>query len=258
MSDWADKMDVYRADPEIALTDLDYEIVAAAQSRGFRLSRVILFLILALLAILLIAMLMGSSSSSQAASRISQTQLAFSNSMRQVWQEHVQWTRELINAIVDGAPMAEQAAVTTHLLDNVPAMVKLFSPFYSAPVIAEMSGLLNGHLTTAAELVAAAKAGNPVVAADAERRWYENAQQLAAFFHRINPNHWSEADLAAMLKRHLDLTKLEATQRLQGEYAASAQTYNMIQQQALEMADAFTTGLVKQHPRTFDTVAIRL
>ena len=46
---------------------------------------------------------------------------------------------------------------------------------------ARFDSLLTSHLVIAAELVKAAKAGDSRAAADAERRWYANADEIAAF-----------------------------------------------------------------------------
>jgi hypothetical protein len=238
--------------------NLDLEVESEAKARGVNLPRVVIILLLIIAVVILIAMFAGSSSSSQAANRISAFQLAFSNAMRQVWQEHVDWTRELIGAIVDRAPLTDLAAVQARLLQNVPDMTKLFARFYPATVIAQMTDLLTTHLTTAAEVVVAARDGNATALADANSRWYANAQQLATFFNKINPDFGTQAQLLSMFNQHLDLTKLEATQRISGQFAQSVQTFNQIQQQALAMADMFTAGLVKQFPKTFEATVFQI
>lgn len=62
---------------------------------------------------------------------------------------------------------------------------------------------MRDHLTIAAQLVKAAKAGDSQAAADAEKRW-ANADEIATFLNHINPN-WSKEDLTSMLYEHISL-----------------------------------------------------
>ena len=45
--------------------------------------------------------------------------------------------------------------------------------------------LIEEHLLIAASLVEAAKAGNSTAASDAEKKWYENADEIAPFENSI-------------------------------------------------------------------------
>ncbi|RAV23444.1 hypothetical protein DQG23_01905 [Paenibacillus contaminans] len=154
----------------------------------------------------------------------------------------------LIISIASGLP--DEAAVTERLLRNAPDMAAVFRRYYGGRVASEFNRLFTEHLVLAAQLVKAAKAGNSKAVAEAERKWYANADEIAAFLSRINPN-WPKPVLQKMLHEHLRLTKAEAVQRLSQNYKADIATYDQIEKQALEMADAFTEGIVKQFPHKF-------
>ncbi len=110
--------------------------------------------------------------------------------------------------------------------------------------------MLTEHLTIAAELVQAAIMGDAAAVADAERRWYQNADQIAALLAHINP-FWSEQEWRRMLHEHLALTQQEAVVLIAHNYAASIALLDRIEAQALEMADMLTEGILKQFPREF-------
>lgn len=110
--------------------------------------------------------------------------------------------------------------------------------------------MLTSHLVTAAQLVKAAKAGDNTAAANAEKSWYANADEIAAFLASINP-YWSERDWREMLHTHLALTKSEAVDMLNKKYGDSVSTYDQIEIEALQMADMMKTGIIKQFPNLF-------
>ena len=179
---------------------------------------------------------------------ISNTEQMLSNHMRLLWEQHVYWTLLFILGITFGLPNAE--LITTRLLRNPKDFEKILIPVYGETLAAEFSQLFTAHLTIAAELVKAAKAGNNAVAADAERRWYENADQIAAFFSRANP-YWSAQEWQKMLYDHLAMTKNAAANYLTQKYVDAIRGFDDIERQALAMADMMTQGIVKQFPEYF-------
>jgi len=166
---------------------------------------------------------------------------------RTLWEQHVAWTRMLIISIAEG--LADEAVVTERLLRNPTDMAQIFEHYYGKPVGDEFNRLFTQHLVLAAELVKEAKAGQTEAAAEAERKWYANADEIAAFLSSINPN-WNEEDLKGMLHEHLKLTKEEAVLRLQKQYKQDIAKFDEIEQQALTMADAFASGISIQFYHT--------
>lgn len=171
-----------------------------------------------------------------------------SNHMRLLWEQHVYWTRMLILSIAFKLPDAE--FVTNRLLRNPKDFEAALRPFYGGDIAAKFAELFTSHLTIAAELVKAASAGNGTAAADAERRWYANADQIAAFLGSFNP-YWSAQEWQKMLYDHLAMTKTEAVDILSQRYADSISTFENIERQAMLMADTMTHGIVKQFPQYF-------
>ncbi len=179
---------------------------------------------------------------------ISKAEADLKNHLRMLWEQHVVWTRLTILSIVFGLPDVDQ--VTNRLLRNPKDFEAALKLFYGDEIASTFADLFTNHLVIAAELVKAAKAGNSGAAADAERRWYANADEIAAFLGSINP-YWSQDDWKAMLHEHLALTKTEAVNLLTGNYSEGISTFDEIEKQALKMADVMAYGIVKQFPDKF-------
>jgi hypothetical protein len=179
---------------------------------------------------------------------INAAQLKLRNNMRKLWEEHVAWTRMTIISMIED--LQDQKLVTERLLQNAPNMAALLKPYYGEQAANTFSQLITSHLVIAANLVKAAKEGDLNAATIAEQNWFENADTIAHFLSKINP-YWPEKALQHMLYNHLDLTKKEAVARLQKNYAVDIAMYDKIVNQALEMADSLSEGIIKQFPRKF-------
>jgi len=149
----------------------------------------------------------------------------------------------VIMGIVYDLPDLEQT--TNRLLRNAPDFGSVFNQFYGNRAAAEFERLITDHLVIAGELVKAAKAGDSTAAANAQKRWYENAEQIACFLNHINPN-WAVSDMKQMWFTHLALTKKEAVTMLNKDYAKSIAIFNRIEKEALMMADEFSNGIMCQ------------
>ncbi|MBU2703422.1 hypothetical protein Ga0466249_004567 [Sporomusaceae bacterium BoRhaA] len=175
--------------------------------------------------------------------RLNKAAVHLRDCFRLLWEQHVYWTRMVIMGIVFDLPDLE--ATTTRLLRNAPDFAKLLCRFYGENNAAEFSHLLTDHLVIAAELVKAAKADDSSGAADAEKRWYANADDIVRFLNHIN-RYWFIEPMRAMWYEHLSLTKTEAVTMLNRNYDRSIETFNQIEKEALMMADAFSNGIIRQ------------
>lgn len=172
-----------------------------------------------------------------------QAQVNLMNQMRMLWEQHGVWTRSTITSLVFGLPDTE--FVVARLLRNPVDFEHVLQIYYGAVIATRFRDLLTEHLVLAADLVKAAKAGDNIAAAEAERKWYANADAIAALLGSINP-YWSEQQWRMMMHQHLALVKAEAVEMLAGHYAASIAVYDQIEIQALGMADVMAAGIIKQ------------
>ena len=162
---------------------------------------------------------------------------------RLLWEQHVYWTRIVILGIAFDSP--DLAASTARLLQNATDFGAAFRRFYGPAAGRRLEGLIHDHLTIAGDLVQAAKAGNNAATAAAERRWYQNVDEIATYLGRLNPA-WRGPAMRSMWHEHLALTKREAVQILNRQYPASIETFNEIERLALRMADDMSNGIIMQ------------
>jgi len=169
-------------------------------------------------------------------------------SMHKLWEDHITWTRNVILNIIDGLPGTDQAVA--RLLKNQEDIGNAIKPVYGDAAGTELTKLLREHITTAADLLKAAKAGDNAAFQDANTKWVANADQISAFLSKANPN-WKLDAMKKMMHDHLDLTTQEATARLKKDYDADVKAYDKVHEEILMMADMLTDGIVQQFPEKF-------
>lgn len=179
---------------------------------------------------------------------ISKSELDLRNYWRMLWEEHTAWTRMAIISMVADLPDVD--LVIKRLLQNGPDMASALKPFYGTEIADKFGNLIKEHLVIASQIIKAAKAGDTSGASEAEKSWYENADEIAELLASINPN-WSKEEWIDMLHTHLALVKSEAVSRLNKDYAANIAIYDKLEKQALEMADRLSEGIVEQFPQKF-------
>ena len=179
----------------------------------------------------------------------SQSEIAFRNDLRALWEDHIVWTRLAIISLVNGSPDTD--ATVARLLRNQTDLGDAVKPYYGDAAGGELTTKLRGHILIAADLVLAAKAGDAARLADAQERWRANADDIAAVLNGVNPVFWKLDALEHMLDEHLALTTQEAVARLEGDWEADVAAYDAIHVHALGMADTLSVGIVKQFPHRF-------
>jgi hypothetical protein len=180
---------------------------------------------------------------------VSEKQVAFRNVMRMLWEDHITWTRLYIVSVA--ADLSDKDATAQRLLRNQTDIGNAIKPFYGSAAGDKLTALLRGHILTAAELLAAAKAGDTAKVGEASKRWYTNADEIAAFLSSANPKAWPLGEMKVMMKEHLDLTLEEASARLKGDWAADIAAYDNVHKQILHMADMLSAGIIRQFPAKF-------
>ncbi len=169
--------------------------------------------------------------------------------MRQLWEDHVIWTRSYVVATVANAQDSDEAA--TRLLKNQEDIGNAIKPYYGEESGNKLTSLLKDHILGAVAIIDAAKAKNATKQTAAEQAWFSNADEIAAFLSTANPSYWPQDAVKNMLYDHLNHTKAEVVAGLNRDYPADVIAFDAIHNQALMMADALSGGIIQQFPEKF-------
>jgi len=181
-----------------------------------------------------------------------QSKSSFQDAMRKLWADHVAYTRLFIVSAAAGS--ADKDATTQRLLQNQTDIGNAVAGFYGRDAGDKLTALLKDHILIAASIVTAAKAGDNAKVTSENKRWRDNATDIAKFLHGANPKHWPEATLQSAMFAHLDQTLDEATNQLKGDYAASIRDYDRAMDHMLMIADTLSDGIIAQFPAKFSHV----
>jgi hypothetical protein len=153
-----------------------------------------------------------------------------------------------VSAVAD---LPDKGPTTERLLKNQSDIGNAVRQFYGDAAAEKLTSLLKEHITTAAELVSAAKVKDKVKQDDATKRWYANADEIAIFLSGANPKNWPADEMKTMMHEHLDLTTAEVVARLKSDWAADIAAYDKVHGQILKMADMLSDGIIRQFPEKF-------
>jgi hypothetical protein len=195
------------------------------------------------------AVLAGSPASGAPHAAVTAKQQRFHDSMRKLWEDHITWTRLAIVSFAGGLP--DLQATQDRLLANQKDIGDAIKPYYGRKAGNALTKLLREHILGAVALLQAAKSGDQAAIKTASDAWYANANEIADFLHNANRRNWPRAEMRSMMKEHLDQTLKEATDRLQGRFAADIRDYESVHRHILEMADMLSDGIVRQFPGKF-------
>ncbi len=189
----------------------------------------------------------SASTRNMADTRVSPAQ-ALRQDMRKLWSEHVIWTRDYIVAAI--ADSDDQQAAAARLMKNQEDIGNAISHYYGAAAGEKLTGLLKEHIQIAVELIKAAKADDKGLVDSTNRRWHENAEQIATFLSQANPN-WPRATLSEMMRKHLSTTTDEVMARSHKDWNGDVKAFDAVYNHILMMADALSDGIIKQFPDKF-------
>lgn len=179
---------------------------------------------------------------------ISMSSLQLHDTLRRLWIEHTIWTRSYIVSAISS--LEDQQKVLERLLINQDDMGNAIKPYYGEEAGNKLAKLLRKHILIAAKVVDAAKTGNQEKLKKYNTEWYKNADDIALFLSKANPN-WSQAELQKMLHIHLKLVTDQVVTRIKKDWDAEIKAYDINENHMITFADILTEGIIKQFPNKF-------
>lgn len=170
-----------------------------------------------------------------------ETMQSLQERMRLAWLSHVYWTRMYLMSVASDGK--DQQETEERLLETADEIVDVFASRLPVNVVRQLRNLLIEHIEIGGEIIQALKTGNMENYDGLVKEWYSNANQIATLLGEQNP-FFAGRDTRNMLLNHLDLTREEIEQQINGAYAQSIDTFRDIVDQAVKMADFFSQGLL--------------
>jgi hypothetical protein len=222
------------------------------KERGIEMKRILLALSAASVACATTSGATGSGSTARTGSgsdaAINSPEAKLRAEMRKLWEDHMIYTADFAVAAIDGGIDANKIA--ERLLRNQDDIGNAIKPYYGDAAGNKLGSLLREHILIAADVVKAAKGGDSAALDAANKKWYQNADDIAAFLSSANPN-WPQKTVDDMMHTHLQLVTEQVVALLKHDTDSLIAAYDKNHQHMLMLADALTSGIAKQFPDKF-------
>jgi hypothetical protein len=169
--------------------------------------------------------------------------------MRELWSDHMQWTYATVDAFFHN----QQALQPTldRLLRNQADIGNAIAPYYGKDAAKQLTDLLTTHIKQAVPVLMAAKAGDKAALDKALGDWHANAQDIADFLSKANPDNWPQSATRPMMKAHIDQTTGYAVNLLKGDYAKAIKDFGEANHHMMMLGDVLAKGIIAKFPDKF-------
>ncbi len=178
----------------------------------------------------------------------SQSMVKLKGDLRKLWIDHVFWTRSYLVSALAG--LEDQEKVLARLLKNQKDIGNAIKPYYGEAAGNQLGDLLTEHIVLAGKVIAAVKSGNSADFEKYNKEWYRNADDIAAFLSKANPN-WPMKTAQDLMYGHLQLLTNNVLARHKKDWEADIATFEQYEDHIFMLADFLSDGIIKQFPKKF-------
>ncbi len=172
-----------------------------------------------------------------------------SAALRDLWIGHVFWVRNVALATLNRNDAASKAA-EQQVVANAQAIAAAIEPFYGAAAKEQLFKLLAGHYGAVKSYLVATAADDKKGQQSATDALTTNAEEIAVFLSKANPNLPKDA-VNGLLLAHGGHHIQQIQELKAGNYEAEAKTWEEMKQHMYQIADAMTDALAKQFAKRF-------
>lgn len=164
---------------------------------------------------------------------------------QRLWQQLAMWMRNLLMSIIGTLP--NRMAVTNRVFVGVPtSFTNVFGVFYGPQLAQEFRNLLANFIQSGWMLIEAMKTGDTEAANDNTVRWYQAADELAAFLARMNV-YWDQVQWRGLLHQFIRLNIEQITAALGGDFEREVQIYDSLENIAVLMGSYMARGIIARN-----------
>lgn len=171
------------------------------------------------------------------------------SALRDLWVGHIFWVRNVSLATLAkneaAAKAAEQQAVA-----NAQSIAAAIEPFYGSAAKESFFKLLAGHYGAVKAYLVATVANDASGQSTATQSLTSNAEEIAIFLNKANPNLPKDA-VNGLLLAHGGHHIQQIQELKDRKYDAEAKTWKEMKDHMYQIADAMTDALVKQFAKKF-------
>ena len=175
--------------------------------------------------------------------------------IRQLWEDRVTLTRNVILSEVDNEPGIDDDV--TRMKANQVELGNAIKAYYGDYNGKQFTKLLNENITIGADLMIAARRGHTTAFDNAEMKWKQNANAICMFLNEVNP-FWKVNDMRAMMYGQILYAADEITALKNNDPQAEEQAYTKAYFTTMTLADMFSDGIIMQFPQRFQDFTISI
>jgi hypothetical protein len=169
--------------------------------------------------------------------------------LRDLWNGHVFWIRNVVVAELAGNAAAQKAA-ESQVVANAHAIANSIEPFYGAEAKEQMFKLLVGHYGAVTAYLDSAIAKDAARQSKASAALSTNARDIAVFLSAANPFLPMDT-VEGLLQAHGGHHIIQIQQLQSKDYGGEAQTWSEMTQHVYVIADATADALAQQFTERF-------